>query len=171
MPHSVGLLRTDAATGPLDFVLLELSPKPGLLLVFFFAGFRQQGQSKYRLTSQAGDISASRLFVVWQVQRPAALAAIDFGPIAERLAHIPAFLLQNIRQIKPALQMTAAHLAFIARFVTSSLKRLLVLQLVMGKLRSRRQAILGHAGSIAGCGEYLNISSSYGCVRKYYDRS
>ncbi len=57
--------------------------------------------------------------------------------------------------------MAAAELAFVAGFIAGSLKRLLILHLMLGKLWSLLRAIFGHDGSIAGCAEYLNIPSTY----------
>src|ERR1019366_4628521 len=51
--------------------------------------------------------------------------------------------------------MPAAELAFLVRLVAGALERLLVLELVLGKLWWISGDHLGHEGSIAGCDEYL----------------
>ena len=104
------------------------------------------------------------------------LAAVDFGILAPGFFRVATGLLNHIRSVEPALQMSAAELAFLIPLVAGTLSRLLNLDLVMRKLRrslrvrsghfARRQSTYPHSGgaSAAGVGLraplYLKISIS-----------
>jgi hypothetical protein len=77
-------------------------------------------------------------------------AAIDFRIAPPGFLHIAASLLQHIRGVEPALQVSTAKLAFLVLLVAGPLSRLLDLDLVVGKLR-RSQCARGR-----GCGQKVH---------------
>src|ERR1022692_3890338 len=101
------------------------------------------------MTPHTSDIATTRLFWTRQVQRLAMLTTIDLHLIAKGLPNVAAGLLQHVSQVEPALQMSAAELAFFVGLVAGALELLLVLELVLGELRRVGRAHLGHEGSIA----------------------
>jgi hypothetical protein len=62
------------------------------------------------------------------------LAAVDFGVLAPGLFRVATGLLDHVRSVEPALQMSATELAFLVLLVAGTLSRFLDLDLVMRKL-------------------------------------
>src|SRR6202046_3797327 len=105
-------------------------------LFIFWLIFRRQGQPEHRNHSLAGDIDF-RFLGIRQVKRLAVLAAVDFSIRSPGFFGVAASLLDHVLRIKPALQMSPTKLAFFVFLVTGALSRLLGLDLMMRKLRSR----------------------------------
>ena len=72
------------------------------------------------------------------------LATVDFGVLAPGFFRVATGLLNHIRSVEPALQMSAAELAFLVLLVAGALSRLLNLDLVMRKLRRSLPVRSGH---------------------------
>ena len=72
------------------------------------------------------------------------LAAVDFGVLAPGFFRVATGLLNHIRSVEPALQMSAAELAFLVLLVAGTLSRFLNLDLVMRKLGRSLRIRSGH---------------------------
>jgi hypothetical protein len=92
-------------------------------------------QAEYRGLSLASHIQPANSVRVGQVERLAVLAAIDFRIRSPGLFGITASLLEHIRGVEPALQMSAAELALGVSLVTGALPWLLDFYFVMWELR------------------------------------
>ena len=68
------------------------------------------------------------------------LAAVDFGVLAPRFLGVATGLFDHVRSIEPALQVSAAELAFLVLLVAGPLSRFLNLDLVLWKLRRSSRA-------------------------------
>jgi len=64
------------------------------------------------------------------------LAAIDLSLFTPGFFHISTSLLKNVIHVKPALEMSAAKLAFFIFLITGTLIELLDLYFVLRKLRN-----------------------------------
>src|SRR5216683_7269091 len=112
-----------------------------VFVALFF--FRRQSQAEHGNPAFPGNIDF-RVFRTGQIQRLAMLAAVDFGILAPRFLSVATGLLDHIRSVEPALQMSAAELAFLVLLVAGTLSRLLNLDLVMRKLRRSLRVGSGH---------------------------
>src|SRR5260370_38360636 len=72
------------------------------------------------------------------------LAPVDFGVLAPGFFRVATCLLNHIRSVEPALQMSAAELAFLVLLVAGTLSRFLNLDLVMRKLGRSSRVRSGH---------------------------
>src|SRR6202167_2948551 len=98
---------------------------------YFF--FRRQSQPKHRNHSLPRHIHF-RFRRIRQIERLAMLAAVDLGVRPPRFFHVAASLLDHILGIEPALQVSAAELAFFVFLVAGALPGLLNFDFVMRKL-------------------------------------
>ncbi len=97
--------------------------------------FRGQGQSENRNPPRPGDICPARIVGIRQIQCLAMFATIDFCVASPRLFHIPTLPLDQVRQVEPALQMSAAGLALFVFFIAGALPRRFYFHFVARKLR------------------------------------
>src|SRR5947209_4237692 len=81
---------------------------------------RRNRQTKHRELALPSDVQAD-FIRIGQIQRLAMFTAINFGVFAPRLLHVAAVLFFDIAGVKPALQVTAAELAFGVFFVAGAL--------------------------------------------------
>ena len=87
--------------------------------------FGRHGQAEHRGLSLASHIQPASSVRIGQVERLAMLAAINFRIRPPGLFGIAASLLEHIRGVEPALQMSAAEFALGVFLVTGTLPRLL----------------------------------------------
>src|SRR5260370_30053087 len=102
-------------------------PASGFLALFFF---RRQSQTEHGNPAFPGNIDF-RVFRTGQIQRLAMFAAVDFGVPAPSFLGVATGPLTHIRSVEPALQMSAAELAFLVLLVAGTLSGLLNLHLTL----------------------------------------
>src|ERR1700758_2351871 len=106
------------------------SPKGSSLPVL-----RRERQSKYRNLALPRNIDAPYVIGVGQVQSLAIFAAIYLGLRSPGFGNVAAFLLENVRHVVPALEMSAAEFSLRIFFVAGTLPRFLQFHFVIRKLR------------------------------------
>jgi len=132
--------------------------RSSVFLALFFRVLPTQGQPKDRGLADPGDISPRGFLRVWQIERAAMLATVDFCLLAKRLFDVTAGALQHVSHVEPALQMPTAQFAFLVLLVAGALKGFFILHFVLGKLGSFSKGV-GHVGSIAREGDSRNIGT------------
>jgi hypothetical protein len=94
-------------------------------------------------------IEPGHIVRAWQVQGLAVLATVYFSVVPPCAGYITAFLLNHISGVKPALQMSAAELAFGVLLVTGALSQLFEFDFMIRKL-------LGFGCCCSGGQEFLS---------------
>src|SRR6516162_916668 len=132
------------------------SPGSGLWLLFrpvrrcrWRRGLRHHRHAKYGQFADPGYVLSPRLLRVGQVEGLAMLAAVYFRIVSITLPHVPASLLDHIRQVKPAFQVPAAEFPLGVLLVTGTLQRLLVFHFVVRQLSRRIVWLISHDDSWA----------------------
>ena len=80
------------------------------------------------------DIHAPKVDRIGEVQGFAMLAPVDFGRVSPGAADVATLLLNDVVEVKPALEVSSAQFVFGVLFITGTLAGLFELDLVIGKL-------------------------------------
>jgi hypothetical protein len=119
----------------------EQNLKPEASNGLFF--LRRQRQTEHGNPAFPGNVYF-RVLRTGQIQCLAMFATVDFGVLTPGFFRVATGLLNHIRSVEPAFQMSAAELAFLVLLVAGTLSRLLNLDLVMRKLRRSLRVRSGH---------------------------
>jgi hypothetical protein len=80
------------------------------------------------------DVYSADICRIGEVQRLAVFTAIDFGVVTPGATHVTTLLFDDVVDVEPTLEMSAAKLVLGVLFITGALPRFLHLDLVIGEL-------------------------------------